>query len=312
MRIAFLGVPEMGFYCLNALIQAGKNIVGVVPPPPSHVAHNMMINLAKQHNIPCVFFEKSPKEEDFIAGFKELKPDIGLVCSFDHRLPAEIINEPPLGIINCHPSLLPEYRGGNPYSHVIINDEKKTGITLHYMDEGFDTGDIVTQWETPVAPDETMGTLFNRLNQQTITMILEIINKIEKGEKIPGTPQPREGNFKNAPLLIPDRGDTIIDWRRDARYIERFVRALNPYFGGVSFFRRCQVRIWYGNSATDMRCGNPVPGTITKVSKDNLSIATGKGIFFPTVIQIGSHLILDVKDFIRRTNPRAGELFTSM
>ncbi|OGH98165.1 MAG: hypothetical protein A2104_05965 [Candidatus Melainabacteria bacterium GWF2_32_7] len=310
MKIAFFGVPEAGIVCFNTLMQHKKNIIVVVPPTPSHYAYGMMVGLAEQYNVPCLAFNSSPKEENFINAFRKLQPDLAVVCSFDHLLPPELLEIPPLGFINCHPSLLPQYRGGNPFFHGIVNNEKKTGITIHYMDNSFDTGDIISQWETNIEPDETLGTLFNRLNLQTTHMLIDIINKLEKGEKPARKPQLKNGDFKLAPNIIPEKGHTLIDWSKDAAYIDRFVRALNPFLGAITSFRGCIIKIWSGvylENHTD----NHQPGTVISVTQDNIAIATGKGIFFPTCLQVGNFVISDVRDFIRRTNPQIGEVFTN-
>ncbi|EKE02243.1 MAG: Methionyl-tRNA formyltransferase [uncultured bacterium] len=309
MKIAFFGVPEAGIVCLNALMQHKKNIIAVIPPIPSHPVYSMMVGLAEQYSIPVLGFNSSPKEENFINAFRDLKADVAVVCSFDHLLPAELIEIPPLGFINCHPSLLPEYRGGNPFFHVIANGEKKTGVTIHYMDPSFDTGDIISQWEGDVAPDETLGTLFNRSNLQTTHMLIDVINRLEKGEKITGTPQIKEGNYKRASIILPEKGHTIIDWSKDAAYTERFTRALNPFFGAITYFRGCMLKIWSG-VCMENQMVNQQPGTIINVTPDNIAIATGKGLFFPTCFQVGNFVISDIKDFINRTNPQVGESFT--
>lgn len=310
MKIVFWGVPDAGILCLNALVQKGKNITAVVPPVPSHPAHKLMLDLSNQYNIPCLFFNNSPKEEKFIDAFKKLKPDVAIVFSFDHRLPQELLNIPSLGFINYHPSLLPDYRGGNPFFHVIANNEEKTGVTLHYMNNNFDTGDIIAQWETVIAPDETMGTLFDRLNIQGVKMVIDIVENLEKGETLERIPQPEKGNYKLAPIVHPEKGETLINWTKDAASIERFVRALNPYFGALTCFRGCFIKFWNGYYNPDFKNHGYTPGTVLQVSREGISIVTGNGLFFPTCVQIGNFVITDIRDFINRTSIQAGELFT--
>ncbi|MFH0702687.1 MAG: methionyl-tRNA formyltransferase [bacterium] len=310
MKIIFFGMPE-GIVCLNALIGQNKNIIALVPPAPTHSMHNLMVQVAEQNKIPVLFFQKSPKEKDFIESLKEIKPDIGIVCAFDHLLPKEILEIPQLGFINYHPSLLPEYRGGNPYFHVILNDEKKTGVTIHYMDENFDTGDIIDQWETEISSLETLGTLLYRLNAQAAQMIINLIEKFEKGENIPRKPQVKTGNFKTSPVIYPEKGQISIDWSKDSSYIERFTRACNPIFGATTYFRNCMIKIWAGESLPDKNTKSlSESGTIVKVSDNSLEIATGNGLFCPTVIQIANFLVTDAKSFIKHTNPKTGEIFT--
>ncbi|MCK7484433.1 MAG: hypothetical protein MZU97_01920 [Bacillus subtilis] len=194
--------------------------------------------------------------------------------------------------------MLPEYRGGNPIFHVIVNNEAKTGITIHYMDESFDTGDIIYQKEIKIEADETCGTLFSRLNFISSQILIETIEKLEKNETLPRTPQIKEGNYKKAPNVYQDLGDTVIDWNKDAAYIERFVRALNPYFGALTNFRGYAVKIWAGKYILDKPRKEPV-GSVYKVSKDALAIVTGKGLFLPTCMQLGNFVITDIQDFIK-------------
>ena len=139
----------------------------------------------------------------------------------------------------------------------------------------------------------------------------DIITRLENGETIEGIQQDKTGSYKKAPNVYMDNGDTLIDWLKDAAYVERFIRALNPFFGAMTYFRGCPIKIWSGNYSTEQKYKNLIPGTIAKASRDNISIVTGNGIYFPTSLQIGSYIISDIKEFIRRTNPQAGEVFTS-
>jgi len=308
MKIIFLGIPDLGLICLNGLVESKKNIIAVVPPVKANPTYNLMAEMANIYNIPLLQFKNSPNESDFIEAFRELKPDIAIVCAFDHKISGELIKIPPLGFINCHPSLLPHYRGGNPYFHVIKNDEKKTGVTIHYMDENYDTGDIIAQDKIDIKHDETFGTIFNRLNQKSVEMITDIADKFEKYGKLPGIPQNSVEKYEKAPNVSPEKNDILIDWTKDATFIERFIRACNPIYGAVSNFRNCTVKIWSAEYI-DKITGH-APGTIVKVSNDSISIATGKGLIMPKTIQLGFFMITDIKDFIRRTNPQAGEIFS--
>lgn len=309
MRIAFLGIPELGAHCLNALKENNKNIVVAVPAVPENPSHNFMMGLLKHHGIPALFFNKTPKEQHFVETFKQINPDVAVVCAFDHLIPKELLNVPKHGFINCHPSLLPQYRGGNPYFHVIANGEKKTGVTIHYMDEKFDTGNIIDQWETEIFPNETFGTLFNRLNFQTAQMIVKVVSKLEKEGSLQGKKQVEISNLKNAPAVHPERGDVIIDWNLDAAVIERFVRACNPIYGALTNFRGCSAKLWAGFYSYDFKNIQAHPGSIIDVSPEYIAIATGKGAFFPVLIELEGFMITTVQDFIFRTNPQRGEFF---
>ena len=308
MKIIFFGIPDLGITCFEALKQKTNSIIAIVPPVPDHFGHNIMLNIAKQNNLPVLFFNKSPKEKDFVEKFRALEPDLAVVCAFDHKIPKELLEIPKLGFVNCHPSLLPDYRGGNPYFHVIANGEAKTGVTIHYMDENFDCGDILAQWQTDIIQNETIGTLLYRLNLQTANMIADVVEKIESGNTPQRIPQEKRDNLNNAPIIHPEKGDTIINWSKDAVEIDRFVRACNPIYGANASFRGCVIRVWSGTYSAQINKQHK-PGSIAMVSKDNIAIATGKGLFMPRVIQLASFLITDVEDFIKRVHPQVGESF---
>lgn len=311
MKIVFFGIPDLGIICLNSLLSAGKEIVAIVPPRPSHQGFEMMKSMAETYNIPLVYFNDSPKNPEFIEKIKRLNADIAVVSAFDHLIPPELISIMPKGFINCHPSLLPAYRGGNPYFHVIANGEKKTGVTIHYMDESFDTGDIIAQWETDISQAETFGTLFCRLNSKTAELLVGVLNKIENGEQLNTIFQDKIGDYPKAPNVKPNSKDVEIDWGKSSLEIERFVRACNPYFGAMTSFRNCPLKIWNGEYSTEKKYNSKTPGTIVEVNKELLIISTGGGLFYPKAVQAGMFVICDIKEFIRRTNPQKGELFSN-
>lgn len=307
MKIIFFGIPDLGLMCLNAFIERKKDIVAIVLPKANKSAYNVLSDVVRLHNIPILTFENSLKDADFIEKFKSYNPDIAFVCAYDHKIPEELLKIPTLGFINCHPSLLPHYRGGNPYFHVITNNETKTGVTIHYMDKTFDTGDIISQCEMDIMADETFGTLFSRLNEKSVEMVLDVADKLEKNGELPRIPQDFSESYKTAPTVSPEKGDIFIDWKKDAVYIERFIRACNPIYGALCYFRNCAVKIWSAEFIYDKK--EYAPGIITKVSPDKITIGTGKGLIVPKTIQVGYFLITDIKDFIRRLNPQAGEKF---
>jgi methionyl-tRNA formyltransferase len=308
MKIIFFGIPDLGLMCLNALLERKKDIVAIVTPVSTHPTYNLMAGIASYNNIPIIEFNHSPNEPEFIELFKSFSPDIAIVCAFDHKIPDVLLKIPPLGFINCHPSLLPQYRGGNPYFHVIANGEKKTGVTIHYMDKGFDTGDIILQHEVDIMPDETFGTIFSRLNLKSAEMIADVADKFEKQGKLSGVPQNQAEEYKKAPIIYPDKDDCLIDWTKDAKIIERFIRACNPIYGATSYYRNCAVKIWSAKY-TDQSSKHSA-GTIAKVTGDDIFIAAKNGMIMPTTIQIGFFMITDVKDFIKRFNPQVGEDFS--
>ncbi len=306
-RILFVGMPDMAIVCLSKLVAEGFNIVGVVPPHISENTYGLMCNFTKSLKLPLITYDRKLDEIDFLHKIRQLNADIAVVCSYNKKLPSELLKSVKGGFVNCHPSLLPDYRGGNPYSNVLINDEKVTGITLHFMDENFDTGNIIAQKQVPVENKETMGTLFNRMNYMCAEFLAEFLKQYEQNQNIVSYPQP-EGEFKKAPAIDSRNMKNFIDWNKDAAYIERFIRALNPFVTAMTNFRGIFVKI-YTADYSDKKIKES-PGTICSV-KDTIGVATGSGILYIKSLQFGSYMISDVKSFIEKFKPKAGEKFGS-
>ena len=297
----------MALVCLSGLVSRGFNIVGVVPPHRNEGTFDLMCSFAYSLKLPLILYKDRMDEMDFIHAIKQLNADIAVVCSYNKKFPPELLRTVKDGFVNCHPSLLPDYRGANPYSHVLINGEKETGITLHFMDENFDTGNIIAQKKIHIEKKETMGTLFNRMNYMSAELLAEFLEQYENNSTIISLPQP-QGEFKKAPSIDSKNMRNYIDWSKDAHYIERFVRALNPFISAMTNFRGMFVKI-YSAEAVDKKVKEP-PGTICRI-KDDIGVATGDGILYIKTIQFGSYMISDARSFIEKFNPRIGEKFGS-
>ena len=209
----------MALVCLSGLFSRGFNIVGVVPPHRNEGTFELMCSFADSLKLPLIFYKDRMDEVDFLHAIRQLNADIAVVCSYNKKLPPELLKTTKDGFVNCHPSLLPEYRGANPYSNVLINGEKETGITLHFMDENFDTGNIIAQKKVPIEKNETMGTLFNRMNYMCAELLAEFLQQYEVNSNVISFPQP-EGEFKKAPAIDSRNMKNFIDWSKDAAYIE--------------------------------------------------------------------------------------------
>lgn len=305
-RIIFAGIPDMALACLDALINNKSKVVGMIAPPKDHACFGIMLEKARQYNIPFIVYENL-KDRDFLRQIEDLKPDIGVVASYDRLLPKKLLEIPKLGFLNVHPSLLPQYRGGNPYFHVIKNGERQSGVTIHYMDETFDTGDIVSQASIPIGDLDTMGTVFNKLNIQAAFMIVDVIKVVESGNVLPRVKQDKTKKYKQAKGIDPQRGDTVINWNMPCMEIDRFIRACNPFFGTISYFRGEIFRI-YAASFEQKDIGLAKPGQIVEVTSDKLAIATIDGVIYPSVIYFGSYVISDAKNFIRIFSPKVGDI----
>ncbi len=305
-RVLFVGMPDMALVCYDKLFRAGVNIVGAVPPSPKNPCYDFFISFLKNYGANIISYEKSLCDEDFLERVKDLDADIAVVCSYNKLFPCEFLKCAKDGFINCHPSLLPDYRGPNPYSSVIINDEGESGVTLHFMDDTYDTGDIIYQQKVALQGNETMGMLFNQFNFMSADMLLMALAHYELHGSLPRVAQ-WNGEFHYADSIVANNVDNLIDWCKSADEIERFVRGLNPFIVAVSNFRHNNVKIM--SVKADRRNTKAEPGTIVE-SKKGLGIATGNGTIYIKVLQFGSYLICDDTEFIKLYKPQKGETFS--
>lgn len=301
-RVLFIGIPDMAYVCLDGLRMNGVNIVGVLGSKKDHPTYWAFRDFVEKRDLNFIEYDDL-EDEDFIEKIRALKADVAVVCSFNYKVPKVLLDSVKDGFINTHPSLLPKYRGANPYCPAIINNEQFTGVTLHFMDETFDTGDIIAQERLHVSPIETMGTLFNRLNILGLELMLKTLEVYEKNP-LPRTKQPK-GDFAVGKAVSDI--DLFIDWDRSAEDIERFIRGLNPFLIASTTFRDTFVKIFSAKIVNE-NCNSPV-GTIVKIDDENFYVATKSGLLAPTVLQFGSFFLGSSRDFINILRPKAGEKF---
>ena len=303
-RILFVGIPDMAYIGLDGLLMSGVNIVGVLGPKKNHSLFSDFRNFVINRGLNYIDYNELD-DAALIKKIQDLQVDAAVVCSFNYKIPKVLLNAVKDGFINVHPSMLPKYRGGNPYSRVIMNGETETGVTIHFMDEEFDTGDIIVQKPYHIHPRATMGTIFNELNLLGIELLLNVLRNYELGE-LPRIKQPK-GNFVSGNGLSPK--EILLNYNKPAEELERMVRALNPFILAGTTFRGNLMKIIKAEVASDAFCIPHPAGTVAKIEDDKFFIATAKGLLVPTVLQFGSFFIGDSKDFIRIVNPKIGEEF---
>ena len=249
LNILFMGTPDFAKESLEAVYNAGYNILGVVtnPDKPKGRGMKMIASPVKQfaieNNIPIYQPIKIKNNEEFIKEIKELNPDIICVVAYGKILPKEILDIPKYGCINVHGSLLPKYRGAAPIQWAIINGERTTGITTMYMDIGMDTGDMILKEKVEIGEDETTGELWERLSKIGGTLLVKTINLIEKGK----APREKQGeDYTVAPMLSKEMAQ--IDWnKKTSKDIKNLVRGLDPIIGAYTFINNKKIKIWKVN-----------------------------------------------------------------
>ncbi len=229
MKILFMGTPDIAASCLEALIAAGHDIVGAVcqPDRPRGRGQKLMPPpvkvLAEQHQIP-VFQPDSLKNGAFDDTLKALTPDMNVVVAYGKILPASILFAPPYGSVNVHASLLPKYRGAAPMQRVLMDGERETGVTIMYMDEGLDTGDMILKETIPLTGVEDFEWLHDQTAAVGGKLLCRAVDLIAAGNA-PREKQPKTGSTYAAKI---ENADCLIDFSRPAVEIERQVRALYP------------------------------------------------------------------------------------
>jgi methionyl-tRNA formyltransferase len=279
LRIIFMGTPELAGASLRALLAAPEfSVVAVVTQPDQPKGRGLKLQaspvkeIAMQHQLP-VLQPTRAREETFIQQLRELSPDLIAVAAYGQILPASILELPRFGCLNVHTSLLPKYRGAAPIQRAILDGEIETGVTIMKMDAGMDTGAILTQEKTPIAPADNSQILHDRLAQIGAALLVRTIPEYIAG-KIQPQPQPVEGVSYAAKIK---KQDGEIDWTQSARAIGNRVRALTPWPGAFTHLpahpQSQLLKIWEAEPVET----SGTPGEILKADKSGIVIGCGEG-----------------------------------
>jgi methionyl-tRNA formyltransferase len=239
MRVLFIGTGEIGVPVLRSLIESeAHELVGVVTQPDKPVGRDQRIEAppikaALAGNDVPVFQPKRIKSEEAIAEIRALAPDVIVVMAYGQILPRAILEIPRTACLNLHASLLPRHRGAAPIQAAIVAGDRETGITVMDMDEGLDTGDVMLQTGIEIAPDETGGSLHDRLAEIAPAALTKALEQLQAGTA-PRIPQD-SSTATYAPKLEREHGR--IDWGEPARLIERKIRAFDPWPGAFMVLR---------------------------------------------------------------------------
>lgn len=308
MRIVFMGTPDFAVSALVSLKEAGHEILACVTQPDKPKGRGKAVLMtpvkekALEYQIP-VYQPARVRDESFQEILRELNPDVIVVAAFGQIIPRSILELPPYGCINIHASLLPKYRGAAPIQWALIDGEKETGITTMQMDEGLDTGDMLEKAVVPISPEETGGSLHDKLGEAGGRLIVSTLEKLEKHALHP-VPQTDEGTCY-AKKITKDLGN--IDWSADADSIERLIRALNPWPSAYTSIEGKTVKIWKAQVLTEEWEG--AYGQIVMADKSRLYVKTGKGTLFVEELQLEGKKRMDTASFLRGFQLRQGSLF---
>lgn len=230
LRLIFMGTPDFAVASLRTLVEAGCQVVAVITAPdkPAGRGNQLQQSAVKQYatsvGLPVLQPEKL-KNAEFLEELRGYRADLQVVVAF-RMLPEVVWAMPPLGTFNLHASLLPQYRGAAPINWAIIHGETQTGVTTFFIRQEIDTGPLLFQETEPIQPDDTAGTLHDRLMRRGAALVLKTVRAIEAGE-YPDLPQAEATDLKKAPKIFRETGE--IDWNQPAETVRNFVRGLSPY-----------------------------------------------------------------------------------
>jgi len=276
MKILYMGTPDFAARPLKALIEAGHEVCGVVSQPDRPRGRGEKVEpppckaVAVERGIE-VFQPESLKGGAFLAVLEKLKPELIVVAAYGKILPKYILDFPRLGCINIHASILPKYRGAAPIQWAVINGERETGVSIMYMNEKMDEGDVILVHKTPISESETSGELFLRLSEMSVGALFEALLMISEN-RAPRTPQ--DGTKATyAPMIGKELGH--IDWTKGVRDIFNLIRGVTPAPGAFSLSDGGRVKII---RAVLGSAKNGAPGEVLEISKDGMFVMCGDGI----------------------------------
>ena len=293
MRIVFAGTPEFAAQHLEALLQAGHQVVAVYTQPdrPAGRGQKLMPSpvkqLALQHGLP-VMQPATLRDAEAQHALAALQPDLMVVVAYGLILPQAVLDTPRLGCINSHASLLPRWRGAAPIQRAIEAGDSESGVTVMQMEAGLDTGPMLLKVRTPIGPSDTGGSLHDRLAALGAQAVVEAVARLQAGS-LPGE---RQDDTLATYAHKLSKDEARLDWQRPAAELERLVRAFNPWPICHSSLAGDVLKV----HAARLVPGQGEPGRILAAGKDGLTVACGTGALQLTRLQLPGGKPLDFAD----------------
>lgn len=273
-KIVFMGTPDFSVPILQQIINDGYNVIGVVTQPDRPVGRKKVLTPppvkveALKHDIP-VFQPEKIRQEDELEKILSLKPDLIVTAAFGQILPNKLLEAPKYGCINVHASLLPELRGGAPIHYAIIQGKQKTGVTIMYMVEKLDAGDILTSIEVPITEEDNVGTLHVKLSAAGSKLLSETLPLLLEGRL---TPKPQNNAEATFASNIKREQESIV-WTKTGEEIYNHIRGLNPWPVAFTTLNGQVIKVWRVEKVSGLKVEEP--GTILKVESDGFTVSTG-------------------------------------
>jgi methionyl-tRNA formyltransferase len=300
MDVVFMGSPDFAVPSLEALCEAEiANVVGVVTQPDRKKGRGQKVHPTpvKETALEAELEVFQPEDITAQAALEQLKewsPDLIVVVAYGQILTKEILNLPAEGCINVHASLLPDYRGAAPIHWAIINGDDKTGVTTMYMDEGMDTGDMILKEEVTIKPEDTVGSLHDKLAQSGAEVLIETLEQVRAGT----APPTKQEESKATYARKLDKKDAKIDWEASSVTVWNLIRGTNPWPGAYTYLDGSRLKIWQAEVYSQNEKG-AAPGTIVQAdTEEGIIVQTGEGQLLVTNLQPAGKQKMTAADYL--------------
>ena len=298
MRVVFMGTPDIAATCLNRILEAGHNVVGVYTQPDRPKNRGMKLafspvkEVALAHNLP-IYQPENFREEETVEELRSLCPDVVAVVAYGRILPQKVLDIPEKGCINIHASLLPTYRGSAPYQWAVLDGLTETGVTAMYLCREMDAGDIIDVSKTPIDPDETAGELLDRLAILGAELLDKTLCAIGCGTACRIPQDSSKATY--APML--DKTMSPIDFTKTACQIHNHVRGMNPWPVATMQLQGQRFKVY--ETAVVEENATAEPGTILGLTKTGLKMACGSGVIEIRILQAEGGKRMAAPDYFR-------------
>jgi methionyl-tRNA formyltransferase len=303
MRIALIGQAAFGADVLKGLLKQGHKVVGVFCPPDRGSKLDPLKEAAQAAGLP-VLQPARMKDQEAFEQMTALDADLGVLAFVTDIVPARVFSAPKLGSICYHPSILPRYRGASAINWAVINGETETGLTIFWVDDGIDTGDILLQKKVEIGPAETTGEVyFNKLYPLGVAACLEAVELVAKGQ----APRVRQDHGQATYDPPCDEKVAGIDWNKPARQVFNFIRGCDPQPGATASFKGEKVKFYNARFLEEKSAA--APGTILEVTDQGLKVAAAGGALLIGRFRTKDLGKVKAPEFIQAKQPQAGEVF---
>ncbi len=294
-----MGTPRFALPSLEALLTSGEEVAAVVTQPDKPRGRGQLVSpgpvkeLAEAWNLP-VLQPHRLKDPDLLERLASLRPELVIVVAYGRLLPHDLLVLPSVGCLNLHASLLPRYRGAAPINWALINGERETGVTIQWMQQQLDAGDIFLQERVPINEEDNFGALYDRLGERGAILLTQALEKLRRGETI-RRPQPEDG-VTYAPAL--SRELRRLNWQLPASQVAGLIRGLDPAPGAYTSWKGRVLKLFGARVKKDAG-RDATPGLVLGLTPQGLEFACGEGSITVAELQLAGHKRLPAAEFLR-------------